>query len=390
MTNETKKGYLSTLIPPPKLYDEQYGKTVYVSELIVDVSTDFVSPSTIQDPAYVSYDEDSIRIKFDQESGLEHVRRYGVLEKLNSIMFGYGFHEDSHTFMTLKYYLLWIDPVGGEFYENFVSDVVKYSLRYAMKKINECIGQVNKFRPIFSPSMDYLLKSLNVLRHSLDVDMELTCIELLSEKYGSLLGTMLSERHSLINDAGFNLNCLRNENASSSAIPTDHSTADVHTKADKLQTMVVAFNVLFDVFKILSIELHRKKGNDFYSMCPTCTEGWLMKTEHQSVIESIREYIPLNDCLIDSDEDPLRFEHISPGSITFVDTQCGNRNFVHGYMMQADISRMGSNCDLVPDPYREITKDVSMTQSSSIMNVRVLSRMKGGVIQCWLDYQANI
>ena len=42
---------------------------------------------------------------------------------------------------------------------------------------------------------------------------------------------------------------------------------DVHTKADKLQTMVVAFNVLFDVFKILSIELHRKKGNDFYSTC---------------------------------------------------------------------------------------------------------------------------
>ena len=248
-----------------------------------------------------------------------------------------------------------------------------------MKKINECIGQVNKFRPIFSPSMVYLLKSLNVLRRSLDVHMELTCIELISKKHGSLLGAMLSERHSLINDAGFNLNCLQNENASSSAIPTDHPTADVHTKADKLQTMVVAFNVLFDVFKILSIELHRKKGNDFYSTCPTCSEGWLMKTEHQSVIESIREYIPLNDCLIDFDEDPLRFEHIFPGSITFVDTQSGNHNFVHGYMIQADISRMGSNCDLVPEPYREITKDVSMTQSSSIMNVCVLSRMKGGV-----------
>ena len=157
-----------------------------------------------------------------------------MLEKLNSIMFGYGFHEDSHTFTTLKYYLLSIDPAGGEFYENFVLDVVKYSLRYAMKKINECIGQVNKFRPIFSPSMVYLMKSLNVLCHSLDVDMELTCIELISEKHGSLLGAMLSERHSLINDAGFNLNCLRNENASSSAIPTDHPTADVHTKADKL------------------------------------------------------------------------------------------------------------------------------------------------------------
>ena len=249
-----KKGYPSTLIPPPKLYDKQYGKTVYVSGLIVDVSTD---------PAYMLYDEDSIRIKFDQESGLEQVRQYGVLEKLNSIMSGYGFHEDSHMFMTLKYYLLSIDPAGGEFYENFVLDVEKYSLHYAMKKINECIGQVNKFRPIFSPSMVYLLKSLNVLRHSLDVDMDLACIELISEKRGSLLGAMLSERHSLINDAGFNLNCLRNENTLSSAIPTDHPTADVHMKADKLQTMVVAFNVLFYVFKILSIELHRKKGNDF-------------------------------------------------------------------------------------------------------------------------------
>ena len=124
----------------------------------MDVSSDFVSPCTIQDPAYMSYDEDSIRIKFDQESGLEQVRRYGVLKKLNSIMFRYGFHEDSHTFMTLKYYLLSINPAGGEFYENFVLDVVKYSLHYAMKKINECIGQVNKFRPISSPSVVYLLK----------------------------------------------------------------------------------------------------------------------------------------------------------------------------------------------------------------------------------------
>ena len=44
--------------------------------------------------------------------------------------------------------------------------------------------------------------------------MELTCIELTSEKHLSLLGAMLNERHSLIKDAGFNLNCLRNENAS--------------------------------------------------------------------------------------------------------------------------------------------------------------------------------
>ena len=54
----------------------------------------------------------------------EQVRRYGVLEKLNSIMSGYGFHEDSHMCMTLKHYLLSIYPAGGEFYENFILDVV--------------------------------------------------------------------------------------------------------------------------------------------------------------------------------------------------------------------------------------------------------------------------
>ena len=43
-------------------------------------------------------------------------------------MSGYGFHEDSHMFTTLKYYLLLIDPAGGECYENFVCGEVLVAL----------------------------------------------------------------------------------------------------------------------------------------------------------------------------------------------------------------------------------------------------------------------
>ena len=134
-----------------------------------------------------------------------------------------------------------------------------------------------------------------MLHHSLDVDMELTCIELISKKHGSLLGAMLSERHSLINNTGFNLNCLWNENAYSVVIPTDHPTADVHTKADKLQTMVVALNVLFDVFKILCIELHRKKGNDFYSTCPHRLSSSMKSNADEAKLKRLQDHLS-SDC----------------------------------------------------------------------------------------------
>ena len=46
-----------------------------------------------------------------------------------------------------------------------------------------------------------------------------------------------------------------------------------------------------------------------------------MKTERQSLIESVQEHLLLNDCLIDFDDDPLRFEKMFPGSITLLDSQ---------------------------------------------------------------------
>ena len=39
---------------------------VYVTELNADLSTDFSSPHTVQDPAYVCYDEEVLNIKLSE------------------------------------------------------------------------------------------------------------------------------------------------------------------------------------------------------------------------------------------------------------------------------------------------------------------------------------
>ena len=53
-----------------------------------------------------------------------------------------------------------------------------------------------------------------------------------------------------------------------------------------------------------------------------------------------------------TDDDLLRFEKISPGCVTFMETQSGDRNFIQSFVTQADISRLSSDCDLVPDVLR--------------------------------------
>ena len=65
--NENQKAFAySTLIPPPCLDDSNEGVRVYVTEINADLSCDFLSPHTIQDPVYVSYDEDTLQIQLSE------------------------------------------------------------------------------------------------------------------------------------------------------------------------------------------------------------------------------------------------------------------------------------------------------------------------------------
>ena len=142
---ESKKFSTSTLIPPPSVNGGAI--RVYVTELNADLSTDFSSPHTVQDPAYVCYDEEVLNIKLSEPtlSDCSRVHRCALLDVLNEIMNDYGGKESSYNFMTFKYYLLaacattttLFPDSDNVFYENFILDIVIHSLRMAMKCIND-------------------------------------------------------------------------------------------------------------------------------------------------------------------------------------------------------------------------------------------------------------
>ena len=144
---------------------------------------------------------------------------------------------------------------------------------------------------------------------------------------------------------------------------------DRHFDMNALQTKMTAFHILFDVYKVLSVELHRRDTPKFVIQCPTCTNGYLIKTEMQSLIDSIRECLPLNNVSCVDNEDPCRFEKLTPYCFTFIDTQIGDRNFVNGFTTQADISRLSSDSDLVPCTLRTANFRPSQGASSCVRHL---------------------
>ena len=175
--DERSKEFPSTLIPPPNISGE-CTRQVYVTELSVDLSMDFVSPHTIQDPVHVVYEESVLHVRL-HKNDKDDIRRRAILNLLNDIMKDYGCKEGVYTFTTLKYNITAMQ-VSGEFYENFILDVVHHCLCFVMKKINDSLVS-RRFRPMFSPSVVYLLKTLNAFRCAFDMDIELTSESLMNE-----------------------------------------------------------------------------------------------------------------------------------------------------------------------------------------------------------------
>ena len=86
----------------------------------------------------------------------------------------------------------------------------------------------------------------------------------MNEKNGSIIGAMLQERNDLLDDADINLNYMRCSEGTNFQL--DHAfrfdggdkNNNFHGDVNDLQTKMSTFNVLFDVYKLLSIELHRR------------------------------------------------------------------------------------------------------------------------------------
>ena len=196
-----------------------------------------------------------------------------------------------------------------------------------------------------------LLKALNAQRKSFDLSEDLTALDLINEKNGSIIGALIEERNDLLNRADANMSDMRNGSGVfrlDDAFGVGNSRNNDHKTMNDLQTKMSVFNVLFDVYKILSIELHRDDKTSFIACCPMCTDGYLMKEEYQAFVDSIRECLPMRNTLIDNEEDPIQMERMFPGLMTFMESQCGDRNFIQSFVTQADISRQSSDCDLVP------------------------------------------
>ena len=301
-------------------------------------------------------------LSFDDPSYVRQKwHRQSLLGSLNGIMLDYGCIQSVQCFSTFKFNLLSMCNAAAElffdtlnlFYEKFILDVVVHCLRYAMKVINDQVvrscGQ-RRFRPIFSPSVVSLLKALNTLRRLFDLSEDLTALDLINEKNSSIIGALIEERNDLLNRADTNMCDMRNGSVVcrlDDAFGAGNPRNDDHKTMNDLQTKMSVFNVLFDVYKILSIELHRGDKTSFMACCPTCTNGYLMKKEYHAFVDSTRECLPMRNTLIDNEEDPIRMERMFPGSMTFMESQCGNRNFIQSFVTQADISRQSSDCDLL-------------------------------------------
>ena len=79
-----------------------------------------------------------------------------------------------------------------------------HCLRHVIKNINDRVVRLRGqclFRPVFSPSVLSMLKVLNSLHRVLELQDELTSLELMNEKTGSMVGALIEERKDLLNKA---------------------------------------------------------------------------------------------------------------------------------------------------------------------------------------------
>ena len=160
-------------------------------------------------------------------------------------------------------------------------------------------------------------------------------MDLINKKNGAVVGALIQERNVLLNEVDALMSFMRCKEGNTFQLDDVFCDNDLfndsHKVMNDLQTKMSVFNVLFEVYKVLSIELHRGDRTSFITCCPMCTNGYLMKEEYQAFVDSIRECLPARNALIDNENDPLRLERMSPGSMTFMETQCGGRNFVQSF-----------------------------------------------------------
>ena len=109
--------------------------------------------------------------------------------------------------------------------------------------------------------------------------VDLSDVNLIKENVGSLIGHMLDERCDLLSEVSEKITFLRSSSSVNANIdrvtglPSD--IVDTHKGVVDLQTKMLVVQALFDLYKVISIELHRRvdykskyefhdRGRDFF------------------------------------------------------------------------------------------------------------------------------
>ena len=354
LDRNSKDMMFNTSIPSP-VNEEADARVhwVYVTELEKDLSCDFVSPSTIQDPCWVDYNEAVVKLKLsekgrkksDESAALPRLVskldvQCSALKSLNEYMI--NFNTDLQPdFSMIKFYLLHSYGEDKEFIMNFLLSTTLSLLRSSMfqlAKLRRKVGSNREdkdepIRPIFSPSCVHLLSALNVVgRSTTGISMDLCDIDLMTECIGSILGSVLEERDKLLERCYtkcvrmceevvkerrqgymFNPQAVAYKMCEAGVQNESSHSANVNS----FQTKLYAFQVLMDVYKYLSVNLHNWSG----LVCPTCHPAHLMKQELQTMVESVREALPLMTRNVNvNDADPINVENVRHSSqINFVE-----------------------------------------------------------------------
>ena len=162
LDKNSKDMMFNTLIPPPVSEDtDARVRWVYMTELEKGLSCNFISPSTVQDPCWVDYDESIVRLKLTKKarrrrsSGGDDDDAPHLVDKLNTqcsalrclndymVNFGTGLQPD---FSTIKFYLCHWYGGDKEFIAKFLSTTTLSLLRECMFQLARLRHKVGKNR----------------------------------------------------------------------------------------------------------------------------------------------------------------------------------------------------------------------------------------------------
>ena len=289
-----------------------------------------------------------------------------ALRCLNDYMINFGTCLQPD-FSTIKFYLCHWYGEDKEFVVNFLLSMTLTLLRASMFQLarlrhkvgNNRMDKDEPIRPIFSPSCVHLLSALNVMRRSSRVPLDLCDVDLMTERIGSILGSVLEERDELLGQCYTKCVRMREETIKErrrgyvfnpQAVAYKMCEAGVENESshsanvNSFQLRLYAFQVLVDAYKYLSVNLHNWSN----LTCPTCHPTHLMKQELQTMIESMREALPLKDRDVKiSNADPMNVESVSRMSFIEEKGEVNVATAEEEFRTNSEVHKMIKGCDLV-------------------------------------------